>query len=507
MFIDQDRFQGMVKALEAESENQPARFRRKVLLLSIAAYVALALLLILLIVALVLFAQLAASGKNGFFMIKVGLFALLLVPIFYSVAKMVFMRLPPPEGREITREDAPRLFEILDKMKRKLNGPDIDHVIIEREFNASIVQVPRFGLMGGARNYLCLGLPFMSSVAPKEMFAVIAHEYGHLCGNHGKFGAWVYRQRRVFAALHEQVAKNADESLIHAFIAWMMKHFWPPYQAHTFVLSRQQEYEADRTASKLVGAKWIASGLVRTELLGKWISETYWPKFFKQADQSYKPSFMPFGLMREAFASNYDAWATQLALTKAWQVPSGLLDTHPCLRERCEAVGETASIPPRLDVTAADAILGAFSRQLNKEFDESWWRDAQHEWQKRHDYVMKARETIIKLGERQIEDLKLEELQELASLKVDIESPSAAKPVYAHWLGRTGGPYPKAAYAYGMILLDEKNDEGLEHLMNAARADESAVEAVAYRGYDYIFETKGEAQAKLWWEKMVAMSS
>ncbi|MCA3079322.1 MAG: hypothetical protein ING71_11080 [Rhodocyclaceae bacterium] len=50
-----------------------------------------------------------------------------------------------------------------------------------------------------------------------------------------------------------------------------------------------------------------------------------------------------------------------------------------------------------------------------------------------------------------MEDLKPEERQELASQKWDIESHAASKPIYATALGRTSGPYPKAACTYGML--------------------------------------------------------
>jgi hypothetical protein len=43
--------------------------------------------------------------------------------------------------------------------------------------------------------------------------------------------------------------------------------------------------------------------------------------------------------------------------------------------------------------------------------------------------------------------------------------------------------------------------------MNAARRDASAIGAVAYRGYDYTFETKIEARAKPSWAKKVARSN
>ena len=59
----------------------------------------------------------------------------------------------------------------------------------------AIVQRPRFGLFGGARNHLVIGMPLMMALDRQRFLAVLAHEYGHLRGDHGRFHAWVYRAR------------------------------------------------------------------------------------------------------------------------------------------------------------------------------------------------------------------------------------------------------------------------------------------------------------------------
>jgi hypothetical protein len=99
--------------------------------------------------------------------------------------------------------------------------------------------------------------------------------------------------------------------------------------------------------------------------------------------------------------------------------------------------------------------------------------------------------------------LALHDLQELALLKAEFDSPQAAKPVLEHLLRQPGGPFPKAAYFYGRILLDENDDHGLDHLATAAENDRSLIESVANAGYEYQYKKRGEEAAQVWWERIV----
>ena len=502
--MDRDEYEGLVRQLEAEAEHNPGSFRNKVLLISSAAYIALALMLAATLL-IIYFGISTANGRGHVRqLIYTGLFTLSMIPVYFVVLRMFFLRIDAPVGRELTRKEASKLFRVLDKMKKKLKGPHIHRVVIDREFNAAISQVPRFGLFGGHRNHLILGLPYLFGVTPKEMLATVAHEYGHLCGNHGKIGAWVYRQRRTFAALHERVDNGAEDSRVYAAIAAALNRFWPYYNAYTFVMSRQDEFDADLTATELVGAGPNASGLIRGDLLGAWIHEEFWPKFYRQADAMPEPTFLPFVTMAKAFNLSFDDWATQDRLTAAWRVKSDLLDTHPCLQERVAAIGEKPALPApvQLQATAAEALLGPFAKDLAVEFDKDWWREQRTRWNSRYLLVTRSKLRLQELTGADMTSMPLHDLQEFALLKAEFDSPQAAKPVLEYMLAKPGGPYPKPSFHYGRILLAERNDDGLSHLLNAAKADRNIVDEVARIGYDYLLANKNEEAGENWVDQL-----
>lgn len=499
--MDQHAYEGLIEQLEAEAAHSPAAFRGKVLLISSAAYLVLFAALGGMALLVYLGVNWAYASQRTADLIRLGLFALVMAPVFFAVLRMFFMRLAPPEGREITRSEAPKLFKTLDKMRKKLRGPPIHHVLIDREYNAAIMQLPRWGLFGGHTNYLMLGLPYMLGTPPREMLATVAHEYGHLCGDHGKLGAWVYRQRRTFGALYAQVESGADRSWAHGAMEWALRRFMPYYNAYTFVLSRQNEYEADQTATGLVGAEANASGLVRDALLGRWVHEEFWPGIYRQADSSARPSFRPFAAMRTAFQASYEQWATRERLSAAWRVASDLHDTHPSLCDRVEATGERANLPEPMTATAADVMLGPCTKQLIEEMDQAWWREEKKQWEARYQYASRAQARLKALAGQALSALPLQDLQELALLTSEFDSPQAAKPVLEHLMRQPGGPFPKPAWLYGRILLDEGNDQGLDHLVTALQGDRSLLEEAAQAGYFYLLHKRGEAAARAWWEK------
>lgn len=501
--MDDRTYTNLIRRLEVDSNIGPSAFRSKVFLISVTAYVVLFGVLACVAVLLWLGYASARSHHSTSNTVRIAIAACAMLPVFLVVLRFFFMRLSAPEGRFVTRQEAPKLFETLDKMRTRLRGPVIHRVLIDDEYNAAIAQVPRFGLFGGHTNYLVLGLPYLLGVSPKEMFATIAHEYGHLCGNHGKLGAWVYRQRRVLGALHEQVKDSADRNAFDGMLNTALARFMPYYNAYTFVLSRQDEYEADRTATDLVGATANASGLIRDALLGRWIRQEFWQRLYRQADVSMKPSFMPFHAMRTAFKASYEQWATNEALKAAWMQKSDLHDTHPCLRDRVEATGETPALPPPVEMTAAEALLGArFAKTLIDEFDGRWWTSERTNWEARHKYATRSRSRLKELSSKSLGQLPVQDLQEYAFLTAEFESELAAKPILEHLLKQTSGPFPRASFAYGRILLKEDNRRGLDYLEAAAASDPQAIEDVAHIGFYYLLRKEGEYSAQQWWDKI-----
>lgn len=493
-----EEFGWLVARLDTQAANAPRAFRLKVLFISVAAYIALflALLAILLLFGwAVVHARTHGPSRIAFAACALGLVTL---PVFWVTLRTMLMRLPPPEGREIARNEAPVLFELLDKMRAKLGGPAIHHVLIDRDYNACIAQRPRWGLVGPSVNYLVVGLPFMFGQSTSEMLAIVAHEYGHICGAHGRTGAWIYRQRLLFAEVLARVESTVEASFAHMLMARALHAFFPYFSAYTFVLSRQNEYEADQASVKMAGAPAAASSLIRSSLLGDWFHRDFWSTLYRQADTRERPAFLPYKAMGTAFRMSHDEWASGDALKAAWRRDSNADDTHPCLRDRVEALGQPPALPQPVQRSAATALLGAFGERLAEEFDADWWKEQASGWGERHRHATRSLARLRALNGAALAALPLHELQEMALLKAEFETPQAAKPVLEHLLRQPGGPFPRASYVYGRILLGEQRREGLAHLETAARSDRHLVDDALRAGFAWLHAREGEPVALQW---------
>lgn len=500
--MDNKHYEYLVRSLELDAEANPAVFRSRVVLVSAAAYVALAVTLALAAVLAALGVHYAQQSGRAFLLLQLGLAGLVVLGILYTVLRAFLTRLGPPEGREITRAEAPRLFELLDRIRGKLAGPPIDRVVIDRQFNAAIAQVPRFGLFGGHRNHLVLGLPYLYAMSPRETAATLAHEYGHLAGAHGKLGAWVYRQRLTFGALMDKV-RDTEGNWLNGLLHAGLRRFAPYFNAYTFVLSRQDEYQADTVASQVAGADANASGLCRGELIGRWIAEEFWPRLYAQADTHPQPLFMPYSAMRTAFSATYADWSTEARLQGALQRKSDLHDTHPCLRERLDAIGQAPALPPPVAHNAADALLGPLAATIAREFDAAWWSDARADWQAHYRERRDHLQTIAELGPRPPASLSPFEAQELGSALMACERAPEARPVFEHLLARSDGPFPRARMMYGQLLVDADDARGVEELARAAKEDPRLAQQCAEYGYVFLRQAQGGEAAAQWADEVM----
>ena len=498
-------YETLVWSLQSQAQEIPGVFRNKVLLISLLAYVVLLGLLLALMFGL--YFMLAAIGHgNAFFKIVFVSWVLVVAPIVWLTFRMFFMPLSVPQGRELTEHEAPQLFKTIAELQERLQGAPIHHVLITQEFNAAIAQCPRFGLFGGYRNYLILGLPLLYAVSAEEILAIIAHEYGHLSGSHGKLGGWIYRQRVTFEALHTHASARRESNVINGALAGMLDWFAPYYNAYTFVLSRQNEYEADAMAREVAGAEASASALIRVNLLTDWLHGSFWPKLYAQAAQQETPLVMPYVAMRKLLAMTMDEWATAERLKAVLKVESDVYDTHPCLSERVSALNQRAVLPPLPKLCAADALLGKFAPVLVREFDSEWWSGEKDKWQKYYRRYTRSQTRIAELEKQPVAALNVSDAQELALLLVEFRSVSAAKYVLEELLGRDGERYPKPVYFYGCALLDEGSASGLNYLEEAFRLSPSMGDKCAQTGYQWLCEKQNEVSAENWLARLRSMS-
>ena len=447
--MDQADFVHLVRLSEHASADNSRAYRR-----SVAAFAALGYAWVLgcglLAAGLVLWVlpQLL-QGRFKFWMLWLLIAA---VGLLWVSLRALWVRLDAPGGVEITSTQAPELFDALERIRRKIKGPPLHKVWLNDEFNASIQQLPRWGLLGGATNHLTIGLPLLMALDRPRFLAVLAHEYGHLRGDHGRFAAWIYRTRLSWMRLNHSLAD--DEGPAAAATQAFMRWYFPRFSAKTFALARQDEYEADRIAGRLLGREVTAAALAEIEIRGAWLHDEFWGNHWCAAAGNPLP-VGPFRSMRRRLAEPPDAAFANDAMRQALKRISGLDDTHPGLRDRIEALDVAPTVP---DWSRGNALglLGPESKRWVAHFDKEWCKDNATEWKQHHAWLGRVRARADALAATTAQ-ASAAELVELARLKRHLDPRADGRMLYATALARSP-EHPGALRGLVTCLPEEDRD-------------------------------------------------
>ena len=378
--MDRSDFSFLIARLERQAAGSPGGYAFKVAALAMFGYVT-----IFAVVAAILGCVWLAwhqFSTGGSMAIKLGIGCVFGLITLGGLVRALWVSLGEPESLRITLDQAPRLFATLDELRAKMGGIRLHSVSVSDEFNACIMQVPRWGVFGNYRNHLEIGLPLAAALSEEELKAVLAHEMGHLSGAHGKFGAWIYRQRVTWRALAEKFEdpSNVFEQLLSSFYVWYSPYFY----AYTFVLARSQEYEADRAAAEATSARAMGASLVKSTLIGRFLGEVFWKRLYDQVGKSPHPPYTPYSTMPRAFKIAEKEWARKDWMEQSLRDLSSDDDTHPSLAERLGALGIEPALPAHNPQRSALLLFEPIVSGLVKHFDDRWRQGNEHEWRIRH---------------------------------------------------------------------------------------------------------------------------
>jgi Zn-dependent protease with chaperone function len=503
--MDIHRFNTLVARLEAQSKASPGTYRTKVAALTLLGFAIMAMLFGLMGFGLVLLVGAAVflafkGGSALILLFKLGKLAFLLaLPLWYLVksgVKALFVRLPAPQGREIERADAPQLFEALDRMRAQMGGPRFDHVLVVDEVNAAVCQRPALGLVGWHRNYLLLGLPLLDSMPPEEALAVVAHEYGHLAGSHGRFSAFIYRLRHTWGTVqdHTDQLQGWLGKLVRPLVGW----YAPYFNAYTFVLARSDEYAADAASARLVGALPAARALQRVNVVGPRHQRFLAQTFEGTRLEAQPPADLMYRWASEAAQAVPDADA-QHWLASALDREGHYTDTHPTLRARLSALAGGGELvqdppPPLQGPSAAQAWLGDLADTLRAELQSRWAEQVTASWAERHAQAQtdRARLNVLREQATRTVDEEIEQIQLALRLEPGLDMREALLAFNAANVDHALGLYIEAG-----ARLDLGDDQGLALLDRVCALDPDATKPACQRAYGFLIEQgrKPEAQA------------
>jgi Zn-dependent protease with chaperone function len=474
--MTREQFDALIHKLEAVSQKNPRLYVFRVAGMVALAYAYLLLILLGSLAMCVLMIVMVFAAPATIKLAIIGLIAF--GSLLTAVLRGMWVKLKPPTGQEITRADAPKLFALLDELRAGLNCAPFHKVLMMGDINAGVIQIPRLGIFGWHQNYLLIGLPLMQSLSPEEFKAVLAHEFAHSSRGHGRFGNWLYRVRRTWEQIFDQMARRRTRwgAVLLKFINW----FWPLFNGHVFVLARANEYEADACSVRFAGADATASALTRVKTDGALTAEKFWPEVHGLVKQLDSP---PDNVMlRLAKAYNAGAAPDEAArwMRHAFQIETNNLDTHPCLKDRLKAIGrlpETVQkgeiplqTPPRPAVSAAEFFLAGHAEVIAKKISEDWRKAVKAQWESRHKQAAKLAEELSGMEKPNDSPPDVAQLWEKARKICELGSDAEAVP----FLEQTLALDPKHAGANFVLArhyLQKDDDRGIALIEAAIASD------------------------------------
>ncbi|MDF0666358.1 MAG: M48 family metallopeptidase [Nitrospira sp.] len=459
-----EHFEALAREAERAMASSLSWYRVKIALLAGLGYAVIVgtLAVLLLIGSFCVWALL--SGYLWVLLVKAKL--LLAVPaIGFILMRALWVRIDAPTGRRMTKQDCPLLFEQLADLCCRMKAPRIHRVLIVNDANVSIAQIPRLGIFGWHRNYLVVGLPLLFMLSPEQVRAVLAHEIGHLSGNHSRFGAWIYRVRlswfRIVTAF--QHADSWASGLLARFFYW----YAPYFSASSFALARANEYEADAAAASLTSPQAVGSALVAISTVPHFDAERYWDPFFKRADYDPQVPRTPW--------SDYAIYAAQRRLdqpdgralvTQCLKRETNYADTHPSLADRLKALHAGAELVSTPKPLAAEAWLFPILPSLLTEFDRQWVQTHEEMWAQRSSQTQTLKATLTDLERKDPSSLSQDERWNVIAMKEHLDPTFDPLPAYRQY--QADYPQDRAAdLAIGRLLLSKQDRTGLQYLTRA----------------------------------------
>jgi Zn-dependent protease with chaperone function len=390
------------------------------------------------------------------------------VVLGWMIGKALWVRFVPPEGLEMTRAEAPELFAEIDRVRTAMRAPRVHAVLVTDDYNAGVNQYPRLGILGWYRVYLTLGLPLMGSMPLDEFRAVLAHEFGHVSRAHGRFGAWIGRVRLTWLRLMAgmQRTNHWAQALFNRFFAW----YAPYFEAYTAVLSRTEEYEADRMAQGVSGGA-AGPSFCRMEVTARYLSRSFWPDVYAGTLTELRPPAHVHVRLLEAVRTAHEHASAAEWLAEGLRQPTRVTDSHPATRERLDALGLKPAMPHGFEQSAAQALLGGRVEPLAHRLTHQWRNEVEGFWLDQHRGAKEISAKLDALAEKEAAGaLTREETGQRVWLTAELHGDRVAVPM-ARALLDAEHEDASIHFLLGRSLAAENDEAALPHLERALTLD------------------------------------
>ncbi|MDH5178656.1 MAG: M48 family metallopeptidase [Gammaproteobacteria bacterium] len=470
-----------------------AGYRRKVILLAVLGYAYIFLLLAFIAVLFLLVGKwYYATGTRLLILLE-----MFFIIVFLIIFSSFWVSIKEPDGRVLRRKAYPALFALLDSYRKDIFAPKIHRVLLSDQFAVNLTQHPRLGIFGWHKNILSIGLPVLQALSPEQFKALVAHEYGHLYGAHGKLDAWACRLEKIWSGMEKKFSTHNYGFLYSMFLGWYV----PYLSGHTAKLRRANTFAADAYAASQTDSRITAEALIAFETRRELFAYDLAEEVYAAMNDRPEPGSGMFkqlpGLLNERYHQS-----AQMRLDM--MINYGMMSETDCpsLSERLDALHERPVIPHDRMKSAAEFYLAENYQKLVEEFESAWREAVRDEWREVYEAAVQRRETI-RLLRAKAEYGRLTE-QEMASLAecVEIEEGiESAISIYRELIDCC--PDSVAGLVkVGSYQLEKDDQSGVSHLEKAMKLDDTQTILCCEILHDYFDECDMDDKASEYYNRM-----
>lgn len=183
--------------------------------------------------------------------------------------------------REVTREEEPALFSLIDEVAKAVQVAAPKQVYLSSSVSASVFFDAGFwNAFFPARKKLEIGIGLINVLNKEELRAVLAHEFGHFSQKTTALGGPVYviGQSVQYLVAHVEVKKTTtmEDQCYTLLIIFrlLVELLFSKLSREYALLTEELECEADHIAVQVVEKKALISALLKVTFAAEWFDRT-----------------------------------------------------------------------------------------------------------------------------------------------------------------------------------------------------------------------------------------
>ncbi|WJW75417.1 hypothetical protein QVG61_13150 [Thiohalobacter sp. IOR34] len=407
----------------------------------------------------------------------------------FSLA-LLRLEFPRPQGIRLSRRTAPRLFGLIEEVRRQLHAAPVHRVHVDESLGVELLRIPRHGLPLTHDNVLLIGYPLLACFSAEQLRALLAGRIGEISVHNLGVVAWLCQLRQTWLQYRVAAARLGGPSgfLLRLFF----DHFTPLYARLSAPLVRDRELRRDHYALQLVEEEVLAATLSLEVAAARFLEDYYWPRIYRSAERLARPGFRVYSNLGVVFAGklkdrNPQAWVRE-AFARASSATAG-----PSLRERLAALGLAEPWPPRAPGrSAAEALLEDAGRPLAVRLERRWLAREQEGWALRHQRSCSERQRLRRLrSQAEAGTLRGSPAMEYLALVRRHGSEAQARAA-AERILELNPEDPGVLFGVGKYFIGRQEPQGVKLLEQAMALDKRCVSAACRLISGFVIRTRNQ---------------